>query len=311
MDEPQHNNFDDFKEGQIQVLGKPSAHQSGRPKWRFAAYAVAFIIVLVIAALAIMYAAMHNAATPNQSNDSNTLYQENDSTRGIWEQEKNTSEYANLLHTWFQDCDTNITRSCAVMDTTIYGIGIKLYLPMNSKAELCVGTQHVRNNNSVLMLQAADIRADNKKIVGAFVVKGKPLAWGLSKKGYCAIINDTITVGMADNSPLFEKATETGGYFFRQYALVHNNKIVEQALKTRSIRRGLCSAFGHVFVAETTTESSMHDFSEILVGIGVEEAIYLIGGESRVAWRDTNFKQRDNGAKSSQKFKNINFIRWQ
>ena len=48
------------------------------------------------------------------------------------------------------------------------------------------------------------------------------MAWGLSKKGYVSIIEDKITVGVADNSPLFEEATEKGGYFFRQYPLVNN-----------------------------------------------------------------------------------------
>lgn len=31
-----------------------------------------------------------------------------------------------------------------------------------------------------------------------------------------------MTVGVDDNSPLFEEATEKGGYFFRQFPLVDN-----------------------------------------------------------------------------------------
>ena len=49
-----------------------------------------------------------------------------------------------------------------------------------------------------------------------------------------AIINDKITIGIADNSPLFEQATETGGYFFRQYPLVDNGKLVENEPKNKS-----------------------------------------------------------------------------
>ena len=88
-----------------------------------------------------------------------------------------------------------------------------------------------KDTTVIFAAQAADVRADNGGIVGAFVLKGEPKAWGLSKKGYCASINGQITIGMADNSPLFEQATEEGGYFFRQYPLVSNGEIVENELK--------------------------------------------------------------------------------
>lgn len=35
---------------------------------------------------------------------------------------------------------------------------------------------------------------------------------------------------MEDNSPLFEAATEKGGYFFRQYPLVDNGVLVDNAV---------------------------------------------------------------------------------
>ena len=50
------------------------------------------------------------------------------------------------------------------------------------------------------------MRADNGGIVGAFVLKGEPKAWGLSKCGYCASIDGKVTIGVADNSPLFGHA---------------------------------------------------------------------------------------------------------
>lgn len=45
---------------------------------------------------------------------------------------------------------------------------------------------------------------------------------------YCGVIDGKLTVGVADNSPLFEEATEKGGYFFRQYPLVDNGVLVEK-----------------------------------------------------------------------------------
>ena len=95
-------------------------------------------------------------------------------------------------------------------------------------------------NIASAMSFASGIRADNDKIVGAFVVKGKPYSWGLSKEGYCGIIDGRLTVGVADNSPLFEEATEKEGYFFRQYPLVDNGVLVENEPKGKSIRKALC-----------------------------------------------------------------------
>jgi hypothetical protein len=128
--------------------------------------------------------------------------------------------------------------------------------------------------------QAADIRADNGDIIGAFVLDGKPLAWGLSKKGYCASINGKVTIGVAENSPLFEQATEESGYFFRQYPLVKDGKIVENEPKGKSIRRAICDRIGEIFMVETGTKESFHDFAQALVDLGVDQAIYLVGSSA-------------------------------
>lgn len=79
-----------------------------------------------------------------------------------------------------------------------------------------IGVPDIFDKSIILATQAADVRADNGKIVGAFVVKGKPYSWGLS------------------NSPLFEEATEKGGYFFRQYPLVDKGVLVGNEPKGNS-----------------------------------------------------------------------------
>ena len=119
------------------------------------------------------------------------------------------------------------------IDTVINDISLSLLIPHKSVPELIVGKAPFNDKDVILAAQAADIRADNKKILGAFVYKGEPLAWGLSKKGFCAIIDGEITVGTSENSPLFEKATETKGYFFRQFPLVNNGQLEENELKNK------------------------------------------------------------------------------
>ena len=165
-----------------------------------------------------------------------------------------------------------------MMDTTINDILMRVYIPHQMRFSLFVGDID-RNDPSILFAtQAADVRADNGGIVGAFVLKGEPLSWGGSKKGFCAIINDTVTVGVAENSPLFEEATEKEGYFFRQFPLVDNGQLVDNELKGKNFRRALCDRNGEVFIVETLSTESLHDFAQALTDLGVDHAIYLLGG---------------------------------
>lgn len=170
------------------------------------------------------------------------------------------------------------------LDTVINDVLLSIYIPHNATPELTVGVPDRKDESIILAAQAADIRKDNRKILGAFVLKGEPLAWGLSKKGFCAIIEGKTTVGVSENSPLFEEATEKGGYFFRQFALVDNGTLVENDLKNKTMRKALCSRSGQIFVAVSESDESMHDFAEALVDLGVENAIYLVGSHSSFGW---------------------------
>ena len=158
---------------------------------------------------------------------------------------------------------------------------MRLYVPLNMTPRLEVGYKCIDDTTkNMLLFQAADVRADNKKIVGAFVLRGKPLSWGLSKKGYCGIIGDQVTIGVADNSPLFEQATEVGGYFFRQYPLVDNGAFVANEPKNKSTRRAICECEGEIVMVESLAKESFHDFTQALVDLGVDNAVNLAGSEA-------------------------------
>lgn len=198
------------------------------------------------------------------------------------------------------------------MDTVINDVRLSLYIPHNAVPELTLGVPDRRDKGIILAAQAADIRRDNRKILGAFVLKGTPLAWGLSKKGYCAIIDGRVTVGVSENSPLFEEATEKGGYFFRQYPLVDNGTIVENEPKNKTMRKALCDRAGQVFVAVSETDESLHDFSQALVDLGVENAIYLVGSHSSFGWFIDGEGEKTLFAPDVHRgtYKNENYIIW-
>jgi hypothetical protein len=193
---------------------------------------------------------------------------------------------------------------------TINDIPLDIYIPHNAVPELMVGVPDIHDKTIILTTQAADVRADNGKIVGAFVVNGKPLSWGLSKKGYCGIIDGELTVGVAENSPLFEEATEKGGYFFRQYPLVDNGVLVENEPKGKSIRKALCDRNGEIMIVMTQTPESFHDFAQALVDMKIDNAIYTVGSNSYGYFRDKydHFEQIYEKRRGGYKFEN--FIVW-
>ena len=239
-----------------------------------------------------------------------TLRTNHSAEEGIFEQSIQQS-VPHPLRGWLSSLDSISTQCVVTKDTTVNDIPMRLYVPLNVTPRLEVGYKCIDDTTrNLLLFQAADIRADNKKIVGAFVLRGKPLSWGLSKKGYCSIIGDEVTIGVADNSPLFEQATEVGGYFFRQYPLVSNETLVENELKSQSTRRGLCELEGKVVVVETFTPESLHDFSQALVDIGTTNAIYLVGS-SAIGWHRTiDGRGIASGQWESRVYKNVSFIVW-
>lgn len=179
--------------------------------------------------------------------------------------------------------DKDIGGFCEIKDTIINDISFNIFIPHNATMSLHVGAINHNDKDIVYATQAADVRADNGGIVGAFVLKGKPLAWGLSKKGYCASIEGNVTVGVAENSPLFEEATEKGGYFFRQYPLVKDGRPIHNELRGKSVRRAICDRNGEIFMVATSTSESFHDFIQALVDLRVDQAVYLVGSTA-IGW---------------------------
>ena len=196
------------------------------------------------------------------------------------------------------------------VDTVINDVHLAIFIPHNATPELIVGKPNTNDHSIILAAQAADIRADNKKILGAFVDKGTPLAWGLSKKGFCAIIDGKMTIGTSENSPLFEKATETGGYFFRQFPLVDNGVLVENEQKNKSVRKALCTRLGQIFIAVTESDESYHDFSQALVDLGVDNAISLVGSKYAFGWYLDLTGDKTMFGEDVHRYVNENYVVW-
>ena len=186
-----------------------------------------------------------------------------------------------ILHKWIgEKTDSLASGYTEIRDTLINDIPIRIFIPHNAEMSLHIGRMDKEDKSIIYAAQAADVRADNGGIVGAFVLNGEPKAWGLSKKGYCASINGKVTIGVADNTSLFEEATMHNGYFFRQYPLVKDGQVIDNEPKGKSIRRAICDRQGEIFMVETGSIESFHDFAQALADLGVDQAVYLVGSSA-------------------------------
>lgn len=201
--------------------------------------------------------------------------------------------------------------ACYVRNVEVNGIPFRVLLPSGATPELHIGRLDQRDPTIVLALQAADIRKDNGQIVGACVHHGNPVSKGLAKKGFVAIINGQITVGVSDTSPLYERAVQSDGDFFRQYPLVDRGQLVENNPKNLSIRRGLCQRQDETFAIESLVPISFHDFSQALVDMQVRDAVYLVGSQYACGMmRDSTQTLTTWGESKYSRAKNISYLVW-
>ena len=268
-------NNKDIRDDEFRVIGRPSQQTtatSGEGRRSRQAAILSLLLVLCIGIAAIVF--WPRSQEPKEALEEPEI--------GLFEPDTIPAPKETVERKWFgTDTDESFTEK---RDTIINDVQLSLYIPHNATPELTVGVPNRKDKNIILAAQAADIRRDNRQILGAFVLKGEPLARGLSKKGYCAIIEGKVTVGVSENSPLFEEATEKDGYFFRQYPLVDNGRLVENEPKNKTMRKALCDRAGQIFVAVSETDESFHDFAQALVDLGVDNAIYLVGSHSSFGW---------------------------
>lgn len=198
-----------------------------------------------------------------------------------------------------------------VLEETVNDVPLFVYVPHEAEMSLSVGRPDKSDPGIIFTTQAADIRGDNFEIVGDFVLKGEQLARGVAKTGFCAVIDNKITIGVADNTPLLQEAIDNKGYFFRQYPLVNDGVLVENNPKNKSIRRALAVRTDKTLMVESRSPESFHDFAQALIDIGVSDAIYLVGSNITFGWYyDKEHNRTEFGVEQEELPDNTSYIVW-
>ena len=198
-----------------------------------------------------------------------------------------------------------------VFEETANDVPLLIYIPHNATMSLCVGMPDKSDSKIVFAAMAADIRKDNMQIVGDFVLAGRQIARGVAKRGYAAITDNKITIGIGESTPLLQQTIDSKGFFFRQYPLVSNGELVENKPKNKSIRRALAVSNERIIIVESKNRESFHDFSQALIDIGVSDAIYLVGGDSFGWYYNHEHVRQEFGKELPDIPDNISFIIWQ
>ena len=312
-------NFNDIGDDEIRVVKFEGSCEPQRNRSRVWVYIIMLVgtLVAIVIIVCFMRSCNREAAVIEQENIYyHTAPQDETLTIAEGIEEHGQKEFLAQKTEWLSRMDASATGGFTELaDTAINDVPLRLYIPHNAEMSLHIGEVDKSDTTIVYVAQAADVRADNGKIVGAFVLDGEPVAKGLSKRGYCASVDGKVTVGVADNSPLFEEAVEKNGYFFRQYALVDNGRLVENEPKGKAVRRAICERKGEVFMVESGARESFHDFANALVDLGVHNAVYLVGS-SAYGWAvDEKGERHEFGdeniyAGRKKLLKNINYIVW-
>lgn len=185
-----------------------------------------------------------------------------------------------------------------------------IYTPHNATMSLMTGMPEESDSTIIFAAMAADIRKDNMEIVGDFVLSGKQLARGIAKKGYVAIIENKITIGAGESTPLLQQAIDDNGSFFRQYPLVNNGELMENKPKNKSVRRALAIRNGTIIMVQSRERESFHAFSQAMIDIGVTDAIYLVGGDAYGWYYNAEHVRHVFGKKLADIPENISYIVW-
>lgn len=197
-----------------------------------------------------------------------------------------------------------------VLSDTINDVPLLIYIPNGATMSLSLGMPDRSDSSILYAAMAADIRKDNQKIVGDFVLSGEQLSKGVAKKGFCAIQDKTVSIGVGEYTPLLEQVIANKGSFFRQYPLVQNGELVENKPKNKSIRRALAVRNEQVMMIESRNNESFHDFSQALIDIGVSDAIYLVGGNAFGWYHNKEGVLQEFGEELSDVPENISYITW-
>lgn len=257
------------EEDEIQVLGVPAKNKKTVGKKRTIGYII--LVIMGIIGIACCWWLWWN---PTDTEDSKTVsYKESNIPMLMKNGQETTTHKTNT--------------KISILADTVNDVPMQIFMLEGVHSNLCMGLPSVQDTTVLMALPAADIRKDNLGIVGDFVLDGCRYGNGKRKEGYCALLQGQLFLGVSISDTIMNYCVDRQGSFFRQYALVNDNKIWPNRLKGKSLRRAVAKKKddARIYVVISRQRESLYDFSEALSDYGMHDAIYLPGGDAYAFYR--------------------------
>ena len=94
-----------------------------------------------------------------------------------------------------------------------------------------------------------------------------------------------------------------------EFALVIDGEVQENQLKGKAVRRALAKQGDDLYIIQSRNRESLYDFSEALADLGISDAIYLVGGDAYIVYRNNEDEQLyEDGDNNKLDYPTINYI---
>ena len=166
---------------------------------------------------------------------------------------------------------------------------LRVFNPGSAAVELLMYDDYDTNDRTIIFAtQAANIRAEDRGIIGDFVYKGKVKAEGYVDSttiGFCAIYGGKVVLGKSYPTRYLDSAIVGKGYFYRHYIYVTNEGPESFSNNAKSYRRAICIMEDKkAAVVESYGRMTMSDFADALCDHNVSLAVGLMGSKNLDEW---------------------------
>ena len=149
---------------------------------------------------------------------------------------------------------------------SILGVAINMYQLIGLKAEITFTEPAVDDTDVYLYSRCCDQTSydpESNSYLGSLVQNGKELQSDNSRLGYCAMANDNIVIGIAQDEKVKDYCIEQKGSFFRQFILVSDGVLPGRFyLHGKVERRALARMGKKLFYVESKGKETMWDFAD-------------------------------------------------
>ena len=257
--------IEQINDDEIRVIGpKPKPDNSGK-KRTILLVGILFLIAAIVVVLVLLL--MQNKNTPENNASENDI--------------GSTSDVGTLSDEPF--CVRYIFGETS-KDTLF-----RVFEPGGAAVELLMNDDYDTNDQSILFAtQAANIRAEDRGIIGDFVYKGKVKAEGYvdsTTLGFCAIYGGKVVLGKSYSTNYLDSAKNGKGYFYRHYTYVTNEGPESFSNNAKSYRRAICIMDNKkAAVVESYGRMTMSDFADALYDHNFSLAVGLMGSKNLDEW---------------------------